>query len=294
MSMIKHIILLFIFLQASIAQAASVMVDTAWLKQHQNDKDVVLIDMSDSTQYQRFHIPGAISLGYENLVAKRKKDKVSLRISDERLYKILGLLGISRDSHVVIYDDTSGLHAGRLFWELERIGHPKVSVVDGGLVSWILEGNKVDNKEVSPKPVTYSPSGKSYDNEIDLDGVKEGINKDAYTFLDVRSKEEYVGYPKYKRTGHIPGAKLWSWDDNVAFEKGFVLKPEEQLQQSLQKLGVKTKKQPLVLYCQSGHRASQAYLTLRHLGYQNIKLYDGSMAEYMKDKSSPIKQGLQP
>ena len=122
MNMIKQFILLIIVLYAGVGHASSVMVDTAWLKQHKNDANVVLVDMSGDPQYQRFHIPGAIYLGYGNLVEKRKKDKVSVRIPDVRLYKVLGLLGISRDSHVVIYDDMGGLHAGRLYWELERIG----------------------------------------------------------------------------------------------------------------------------------------------------------------------------
>lgn len=294
MNMIKKLTLLLIVLYAGAGHASSVMVDTAWLKQHMNDANVVLVDMSGDPQYQRFHIPGAIYLGYDNLVEKRKKDKVSVRIPDERLYKILGLLGISRDSHVVIYDDMGGLHAGRLYWELERIGHPKVSVVDGGLVTWILQGNKVDNKEVTRKRVNYVAGKVTDKNEIDLAGVKKASESGQSTLLDVRSKEEYVGFPKYKRTGHIPGAKLWPWDDSVAFDNGFVLKSGDELQQSLTKLGVNNKKDPLVLYCRSGHRASQAYLTLKHLGYENIKLYDGSMAEYMQDKSAPVKQGDKP
>jgi len=290
----KFVVVLLLMLGSSV-HASSFMVDTDWLQKHMTDSDVVVVDMSsDSTQYQRFHIPGSIFLGYGNLVEKRKKDKVSLRVSNERLYKILGFLGISRDTHVVIYDDMSGLNAGRFYWDLERIGHPKVSVVDGGLVKWILEGKKVDNKNVTRKPVVYKAGDKFFNNEIDLASVKKAIESKKTTFLDVRTKEEYIGYPKFKRTGHIPGAKLWSWDDSVDFEKGFTLKTDKQLQDSLAKVGVKDKNQPLVLYCRSGHRASQSYLTLKHLGYKNIKLYDGSMAEYSRDKSAPIKQGKKP
>lgn len=279
----------------TVAHASTMMVDTDWLQKHMHDDNVVIVDMSsDSTQYQRFHIPGAIYLGYENLVLQRKKDKVSLRISDQRLYKILGFLGINHHSHVVIYDDMGGLNAGRFYWDLERIGHAKVSIVDGGLVKWILEGRKVDNKAVKRKPTTYEASNKHYNNEIDLSGVKQVLDSKQATFLDVRSKEEYLGYPKYKRTGHIPGAQFWPWDETVAFEKGFVLKSNDELQDSLDKIGVKDKNQPLVLYCRSGHRASQAYLTLKHLGYRQIKLYDGSMAEYSQHKSAPIKQGMLP
>ncbi len=295
MKSLKQITLVLMLTYAATVNASTLLVDTDWLSKHMTDTDVVLIDMSsDATQYQRFHIPGAVYLGYGNLVQKRKKDKVSLRISDERLYKILGLLGISRQSHIVIYDDMGGLNAGRFYWELERIGHPRVSIVDGGLVTWILQGRKVDNRNVTRKPVRYQPVEKVFSNGIDFAGVSKALESGSHTLIDVRTKEEYIGYPKYKRTGHIPGAQLWPWDDSVAFDKGFVLKSAALLQQSLDRIGVKDKEQPLLLYCRTGHRASQAYLTLKHLGYKQVKLYDGSMAEYSRIKQAPIKQGPKP
>ena len=63
------------------------------------------------------------------------------------------------------------------------------------------------------------------------------------------------------------------------------------LQGELSKLGVKDKTKPLIVYCRSGHRASQSYLTLRSLGYTNVKLYDGSMAEYASKRELPLKKG---
>lgn len=66
-----------------------------------------------------------------------------MSIGDEPLYRLLGGLGIGAETQVVVYDDVGGLNAGRLFWELARIGHPGVSVLNGGLVEWILEGRSV-------------------------------------------------------------------------------------------------------------------------------------------------------
>lgn len=287
--------LLWVMSVSGVVNASPLMVDTAWLQGHLNDRDLVLVDMStDETQYQRFHIPGAIYVSYGYLVKQRKKDKVSFRISDDQFFKLLGLLGISRESHIVIYDDMGGLNAGRFYWNLERIGHKKISIVDGGLVKWILEGRKVTNKPTERKQVAYIPGKGIYNNETEIATVKQDIKQDKVTFLDVRSREEYIGYPRYKRTGHIPGARLWPWDDSVDFDNGFTFKKKAELEESLAKIGVKDKKAPLVLYCHSGHRAAQAYLTLRYLGYQNVKVYDGSMAEYSRDLSAPIKQGAKP
>jgi len=288
-------VLLLLLITTNPLHAANVMVSTDWLHKNLNNKKIVIVDMSgEETQYQRFHIPGAIHLNYGYIVKKRKKDKVSIRVGDRHFYKVLGYFGIKRDDHVVIYDDMGGLHAGRLYWQLQQIGHPEISVVDGGLVKWILEGKKVENTINERRSAVYLAVGKKVNNEISLSEINSLVKSGKGTLLDVRTKEEYIGHPKYKRSGHIPGAKLWTWDESINPQKGFTLKSSTDLQASLTKLGVKNKSDEIVLYCRTGHRASQSYLTLRQLGYKNIRLYDGSMSEYTKDLSSPVKQGKSP
>jgi thiosulfate/3-mercaptopyruvate sulfurtransferase len=272
----------------STAHAGNFMVDAKWLSSHKNDANLVLIDMSDGTQYQRFHIPGAIHLPYQALNQTTKK-RVSISVGSDTIIRFLGLLGIKRNSHVVIYDDMGGLNASRLFWELQRLKHEKVSLLNGGLVKWILDGHKVTNIPVEPKPVKYIVSAKP-DNSVLA--TLEDINGKA-TILDVRSQEEYNGHPRQKRSGHIPGAYWWSWDSSVDFSNAFQHKPVDKLVSSLKQLGVTSKKQPLIVYCRSGHRASQSYFTLRNLGFTNVKLYDASMAEYQQS-NKPLTMGMKP
>ncbi|GMR08912.1 MAG: rhodanese-like domain-containing protein [Gammaproteobacteria bacterium] len=276
------------------AGSTPVFVSTDWLAKHINDKDVIIVDMTmGGMQYNRFHIPGAIRLDYGEIV-KRRRDRVSVRLSNDELARVLGGAGISADSYVVIYDDMGGLNAGRLFWEMERIGHKKVSVVQGGLVTWILEYRKVTNKPTVRKPVTHKKFTAGRNNEAMMLDVVKASNDKQVTLLDVRTDMEYVGNPRMPRTGHVPGALWWPWMDNVAFEKGFILVEEDKINQSLARLGVKDKKQPVIVYCKSGHRAAQAYLTLRSLGYENVKLYDGSMDEYARVRTNPLVMGKQP
>ena len=270
-------------------RAAPIYVDAAWLDGQLGDPDIVLVDMAtDGTQYQRFHIPGAIYLPYGALVQQRR-DGVVLRVDDARLFQVLGLLGITADKHVVVYDDMGGLNASRLFWELERIGHDKVSVLEGGLVDWILSGRQVEAKPVEAARTTYVPKGERRANEADLAAVKAASTEQTATLLDVRSEEEYNCQPRAKRSGHIPGARHWPWDRSVAFDDGFKRAPVPELTASLAELGVRDKSQPVITYCRSGHRATQSYLTLRALGYEDVRLYDGSMLEYERDPSAPLK-----
>jgi len=296
MKYITRITLIFAIWVSAAGAAEPILVDSDWLSARLNSPSLVLVDMaSDPTQYQRFHIPGAVYLPYQTLV-QRRKDQVVVRLDDDKLFKVLGSVGISDDAHVVVYDDIGGLQAGRLFWELERIGHNKVSLLDGGLVQWILEGRKVVASPTLPKPVVYVPSaGKRRDNEATLANVKTANEQSGAVLLDVRTREEYMGGRSRKhRSGHIPGAKWWPWEQAVDFDQGFRLRSAAVLIESLKKAGVADTDTPLIAYCRSGHRASQTYFVLRQLGYDNVKIYDGSMLEYQLDRTAPLRRGMQP
>ena len=60
------------------------------------DSKVVLVDMSGGLQYFRYHIPGAVRLDYGELV-QRRRDKVAVRVTDQRLVALLGSRGIARE-----------------------------------------------------------------------------------------------------------------------------------------------------------------------------------------------------
>ncbi len=284
---------LFLLLAAiSLPSHAQTRVTTEWLAKHRNDANLVLIDMDADLQYQRFHIPGAVHLPYPALNVRTRRG-VSLSLGRDDLIKLLGMLGANADSQIIIYDDLGGLNAARLYWELERLGHERFAVLDGGLVQWILDGRKVTNQETVPKKTTYTPrAGKTRDNVATLAEVSKPAS--GTVLLDVRSEQEYSGHPRQPRSGHIPGAKWWPWNASVDFEKAFVMKPAGELKASLGRLGIKDPHTPLILYCQSGHRASQAYYTLRQLGFDKVRVYDGSMAEYAQHKELPLKKGMQP
>lgn len=276
------------------AHAAPVLVDADWVAARLNDPQVVLVDTSDAEQYSRFHLPGAVHLPYEALLKRVPRQPFATRLDDTELQRLLGSVGIQRTHHVVIYDDAGGLHAGRLFWELERIGHPQVSVLDGGLVAWILQGRKVVNASTPRLPATYAASGGGRTNEATLADVKRAASGDGPLLLDVRTQEEYVGIAREPRSGHVPGARLWPWEQAVDVSGGYTRANAAALRESLTRAGAGDAKKPVIAYCRSGHRASQTYLTLRSLGYENVRLYANSMLEYAADTSAPVKQGSAP
>jgi thiosulfate/3-mercaptopyruvate sulfurtransferase len=278
---------------AGAATAAPAMVETDWLAARLADPALVIVDMSDDTQYQRFHIPGARLLPYRVLNTSRKKG-VSISIDDQQLVHLLGKLGIARSTHVIIYDDLAGLNASRLFWMLERIGHENVSLLNGGLVKWILEGRKVTAQIPRVAPVSYTSGGKGRNNLAAMQDVAPDSRAANSVVLDVRSKEEYAGNPRQKRSGHVPGARWWPWESAVDFGAAFTQRDDASLRAQLASLGLEKTDTPVVLYCRTGHRASQTYFTLRKLGYSSVRIYDGSMAEYGQHRQAPLSRGMQP
>ena len=290
--MLKKLLFLLLILHSS-SVFSSFLVETDWLKKNLNSSAIRLIDMSDNTQYQRFHIPGALHLPY-SAINKHNKQGVSISIGRENIIKLLGLLGVNNNQHIIIYDDMGGLHASRLFWELEKIGHKKISLLNGGLVKWILEGNKVNAKATVLKATQYKTANMARDNVASYTQIKESTFSKDNVLLDVRSKDEYVGQIRYPRSGHIPGAKWLEWQEAVDFENAFSMKKQSVLKQQLNDIGITDIKTPVTLYCQSGHRAAHSYFILRNLGYDKVRLYDGSLAEYYKIKSAPLNRGTNP
>ncbi len=80
----------------------------------------------------------------------------------------------------------------------------------------------------------------------------------------------------------------------VDFNNGFRLKPVAELQRQLQALGITDPESTVYLYCRTGHRASQSYYVLRQLGFNKVKIYDGSMSEYGRHSELPLKTGMAP
>jgi len=261
-----------------------IFVSTSWLQQ--NQEKVVLIDMSEKSQYQKFHIEGAIWVDYAWLI--KPQAGLSLSGGEHYMANLLSQLGISNTTHVVIYDDIGGLEASRLYWELDKLNHQKMNILDGGIVSWVLLGNKVtQDLPKLPTKTAYSVPNKTLTNELtaDKDEVIAAIKDPKTLLIDTRTLEEFVGNPKVSRSGHIPSALWFNWSDAINTRKGFALHDRTVLINTLADAGADDMNQSIILYCNTAHRAAHTYAMLKDIGYQNVKLYDGSMQEYGIDKS---------
>lgn len=243
-----------------------------------------IVDLRPDSVTSHDFIPGAVRLGYEQLI--RKIGHAEGMLPDHKVLTLLiSGLGIDADTRVVAYDEHSGIRATRLLWTLLTCSHHNVALLDGGIEAW-----KASRLPVQPTPVKSTP--KPYSCTIDgstaaeMDYIMDSLHNSDRCILDVRSREEYAGIDiQAERGGHIPSARHYEWK-NVLDTHQQLRNPDE-LQSELLEAGVDPNLE-IVPYCQSNRRSAHMFYILKWLGYPRVRAYQGSWSEWGNSSSTPI------
>ena len=243
------------------------------------DDSVLVLDTRSYKDYSKGHIPGAVSLDLFSFhwADTSQKGLVSF---GEHMRKILSYAGIDENKKIVFYDDVSGMLASRGVWMCLYFSHPDVQLLDGGLTKWISE-----NLTIATESTIYKPSNLTTPiNSSIIIGFEElNENIDKITIIDARSPDEFDGIiPRAARGGHIPTAKNIDWNNNL--DDSGKLKSDEELDSLYQM----NKESEIVTYCQGAYRAANSFLSLKKLGFKNVKVYLGSWGEWGNKMDLPI------
>lgn len=103
-----------------------------WLLERMADPNVVLIDTRTPTEYERGHVPGAISWDWMNGVPLDGWDAM---LPADELGAELAKLGITPDKEIVTYC-RSGARASHTYLLLRTLGFPHVRNYDGSWLEW--------------------------------------------------------------------------------------------------------------------------------------------------------------
>lgn len=257
----------------------ALFVDAMWLENHLNGPDMRIIQVGGEKYYPQFHVPGASLLSYKSLVTQR--DSVpGVRADLPVLSDLFGPLGIGMETPVLAYDLSGGMDAARLVWTLRSLGHTANAMLDGGFGLWYKEKRPIDHAipPVSPRPFVPNPTS---DWEVEAEEVLALCQPGQDTvLLDTRTPNEYHGRVLKGPRGHLAGARHLDWVTTLRHNNDPRIKERAELLALFADAGVETPAQRVVLYCETGHRASQVWLLLRHLGFPHVRLYDGSIAEW--------------
>jgi thiosulfate/3-mercaptopyruvate sulfurtransferase len=262
-----------------------------WLAQHANDPDVRIIDCATVEAYRRAHIPGAVQLPVHYYIKEDDpagSDHGTLVMPPDAFERLMGGLGVGPDTTVVTYDDNNALVASRLWWVLNYYGHSKAKVLNGGWHRWLTEGRPVTFHATKPTPAAFTARPRPELNAT-VEQLKEQHADPGCQVLDARTDAEWAGTNDRgnKRAGRVPNAHHLEWLRFVSIDDSRKFLPADELQKLLDNAGIARDK-PTITYCQGGIRAAHAAFVLDLLGYDNVRVYDGSMREWANRDDTPL------
>jgi thiosulfate/3-mercaptopyruvate sulfurtransferase len=215
-----------------------------------NRSDVILDISPNATEY----IPGAINIPYTKFV---EKDGTLKSVS--KLESILGYAGITEKDSVKIAGECQPCGGGPSaatfgYAVLKYVGHKDVKMLDGSIDDWVAEG----------RPTSSSPAilpSKAYTATInaDLMATYDFVHSGTARIIDARSETEF-------KAGAIPGSVNMPYGMVL---DGKRLKDESALKEQFSSI---RKDQAVVVYTNTGVKASMVWFALKLLGY-DAKIY---------------------
>ncbi|MGQ0334641.1 sulfurtransferase [Halomonas elongata] len=265
------------------------IVEPERLAEHLDAPELLIVDVPlKAESHQQGHVPGAVYLDHRRLL-RGEGDVPNELPSEEALSRLFSDLGLTRDTHVVAYDDEGGGWAGRLLWTLELLGHTRYSYLNGGIHAWRAAGQPVSTESRTPTPSDYEAEILQPEAVIDRHEIAERLGKPGFAVWDARSREEYLGTKgDNKRLGHIPGAVNLDWTDAMDKERQLRIRDYAELITELEALGL-TPDMEIATHCQSHHRSGFTWLVGKALGF-NMRGYAGSWKEWGNRDDTPIEK----
>lgn len=265
------------------------LVEPEWLADHLSDPNIVILDVSwfvpeagksGREEFEKVHIANARYVDL-NDISDMTSPYVNMLPTAEQFGKVIGSIGISNDTQVVIYDGS--YVSARVWWMFRLFGHDKVAILNGGLRRWQAEGRPVETGPAAPaKSATFvarAPAGQV----VGWQTVLDAIGTQDHAILDARTPGRFTGemssgYPGVAG-GHMPTAINVSWVDLIEQSGEFGFVSPEQAKAKFEAAGVDLDK-PVIATCGSGVTACIIAFQLERLGKHDWRVYDASWHEW--------------
>jgi thiosulfate/3-mercaptopyruvate sulfurtransferase len=283
------------------AEAMPPLVDAGWLAGRLMYPSLVVLDIrspiggANRMRYEAGHIPGAV---YSNFMTDPWHDQdsgVPATLPEvAQLEALLGRLGVGTDSAVVLVpggtDSADFSTAARLYWVLRLLGHDRVAILDGGMRAWMAAGLPLERGWNQPQPMSFSASSFRAEWLATTDEVEDALRRGAL-LVDARVREQYEGrskVPMAARAGTLPGAVNLEHRRLIDPDSGRFVGAAE-LAALLQESGIGNPPGEVVTFCNFGYLSAAVWFALHEIaGFDQVRLYDGSMAEWTSSPERPV------
>ncbi|MFD1255069.1 3-mercaptopyruvate sulfurtransferase [Devosia equisanguinis] len=262
-------------------------VTTDWLAQHLSDPNLVVVDASwhmpntarnAQAEYLAGHIPGAVFFDIDG-IADTSTDLPHMLPAPNDFSRMVGALGISDQSTIIVYDEIGLLSAPRVWWTLRTFGAKTVYMLEGGGPKWRAERRPIQAGLVARAPARFDTSFDA-SRVADFIRVRDRSRDGAAQIIDARPAPRFhaeVPEPRAGlRGGHIPNSL--NVPVGLLTENG-KLKSSDALRTLFAERGVDLDR-PIITSCGSGITAVVLGLALERAGARDIAIYDGSWTEW--------------
>jgi thiosulfate/3-mercaptopyruvate sulfurtransferase len=284
------------------------LVQTDWLEAHLNDANLRIFECTawlrpavpgegvpyhpeaGRADYEAGHIPGAGFLDLPGELSRQDAPVHFMMLPPAQFAEVMGRRGVGEGVRVVLYSRGRMMWATRVWWMLHAMGFARAAVLDGGLDKWVAEGRPVSREPSTYPPATFTarPRPGLF---VDQSTVRQAIGDPSVCLINTLSEPDFRGDEpsRYGRPGRIPGSVNLPWPDLTEPETN-VLIPLDEAAQRVEAIGA-DRAERIVCYCGGGISATMGLFLLHRLGYENLSLYDASMAEWARDETLPIERG---
>ena len=258
-------------------------------------KKIIIVDASNGenakTKYYAEHLEGALFVDLNTQLAEINDD-LSMGGRHplpkiENFLETISNLGISPESHVIIYDDKNGSNASsRFWWMLKSIGHEKVQVLNGGIQEAKKNNFPFSSKTPNSTKTELYKVTKWKLQIAEIDEVEKVSQNKNFIIIDVRDSKRYNGEtePIDQIAGHIPGAINIPFTENLD-ENGLFLSPKL-LKMKYEKVFGNVETQNIIVHCGSGVTACHSLLAINYATLEIPKLYIGSWSEWSRNNKT--------
>jgi thiosulfate/3-mercaptopyruvate sulfurtransferase len=274
------------------------LVTAEWLFERIEDPKIVILDatlppvgvnpMIDTRgRYRKGHIPGAVFFDIEEF-SDRQSSLPHMLPSSKTFSRQASKLGVGDGVTVVVYEQESVFSAPRAWWMFRTFGLKDVFVLDGGLRVWTASGYPVERGIVVKDEGDFH-AVLNTEAVVDFAEIQREIAARSQ-IVDARSAGRFSGALPEPRaglsSGHMPGATSLPFVELVSDGR---LKSAEEIRALYSAKGIDLEK-PITTTCGSGVTAAVLALGLEIADATQVRLYDGSWAEYAQRPEAKIEK----